>query len=83
MYNTGMLPKNTFNDSKNIPLSLHFNSKEALSNKVCNLLEKNDIVLLKGSRSMGLDSVAEDIKNYVKWTIKSKSVKKFTWIYHI
>jgi len=29
-------------------------------------LEKNDIVLLKGSRSMGLDSVAEDIKNYVK-----------------
>ena len=62
----GDLAKNTFNDSKNIPLSLHFNSKEALSNKVCNLLEKNDIVLLKGSRSMGLDSVAEDIKNYVK-----------------
>mgnify|MGYP003862620367 CR=1 FL=1 len=62
----GDLAKNTFNDSKNITLSLHFNSKEALSNKVCNLLEKNDIVLLKGSRSMGLDSVAEDIKNYVK-----------------
>ena len=62
----GDLAKNTFNGSKNIPLSLHFNSKEALSNKVCNLLEKNDIVLLKGSRSMGLDSVAEDIKNYVK-----------------
>ena len=62
----GDLAENTFNGSKNIPLSLHFNSKEALSNKVCNLLEKNDIVLLKGSRSMGLDSVAEDIKNYVK-----------------
>ena len=62
----GDLAKNTFNGSKNIPLSLHFNSKEALSNKVCNLLEKNDIVLLKGSRSMGLDSVAEDIKNYVQ-----------------
>ena len=62
----GDLAENTFNGSKNITLSLHFNSKEALSNKVCNLLKKNDIVLLKGSRSMGLDSVAEDIKNYVK-----------------
>ena len=45
------------------------------------LLENDDIIMLKGSRSMQLDSVAEDIKNHVKWTIKF--VKKLTWIYHI
>ena len=62
----GDLAKNTFNNSKNIPLSLHFDNKDALVAEVCSLLENDDIIMLKGSRSMELDSVAEDIKNHVK-----------------
>ncbi len=62
----GDLAKNTFNNSKSIPLSLHFDNKDALVTEVCSLLEHEDIIMLKGSRSMELDSVAEDIKNHVK-----------------
>lgn len=62
----GDLAKNTFNNSKSIPLSLHFDNKDALVAEVCSLLENDDIIMLKGSRSMELDSVAEDIKNHVK-----------------
>ena len=62
----GGLAKNTFNNSKSIPLSLHFDNKDALVTEVCSLLENDDIIMLKGSRSMELDSVAEDIKNHVK-----------------
>ena len=62
----GDLAKNTFNNSKSIPLSLHFDNKDSLVTKVCSLLENDDIIMLKGSRSMELDSVAEDIKNHVK-----------------
>ena len=62
----GSLARNTFNNSKSIPLSLHFDNKDTLVTEVCSLLENDDIIMLKGSRSMQLDSVAEDIKNYVK-----------------
>ena len=62
----GDLAKNTFNNSKSIPLSLHFDNKDSLVTEVCSLLENDDIIMLKGSRSMELDSVAEDIKNHVK-----------------
>ena len=62
----GSLAKNTFNNSKSIPLSLHFDNKDTLVTEVCSLLENDDIIMLKGSRSMQLDSVAEDIKNHVK-----------------
>ena len=62
----GDLAKNTFNNSKSISLRLHFDNKDALVAEVCNLLENDDIIMLKGSRSMELDSVAEDIKNHVK-----------------
>ncbi len=62
----GDLAKNTFNNSKNIPLSLHFDNKDSLVTEVCSLLENDDIIMLKGSRSMELDLVAEGIKNHVK-----------------
>ena len=62
----GDLAKNTFNNSKSISLRLHFDNKDALVAEVCSLLENDDIIMLKGSRSMELDSVAEDIKNHVK-----------------
>ena len=62
----GGLAENTFNNSKSIPLRLHFDNKDALTTEVCSLLENDDIIMLKGSRSMELDSVAEDIKNHVK-----------------
>ena len=62
----GDLAKNTFNNSKSISLRLHFDNKDALTTEVCSLLENDDIIMLKGSRSMELDSVAEDIKNHVK-----------------
>ena len=62
----GDLAKNTFNKSKSNPLRLHFDNKDALVAEVCSLLENDDIIMLKGSRSMELDSVAEDIKNHVK-----------------
>ncbi len=62
----GDLAKNTFNNSKSIPLRLHFDNKDTLVAEVCSLLENDDIIMLKGSRSMKLDSVAEAIKNHVK-----------------
>ena len=62
----GDLAKNTFNNGKSISLRLHFDNKDALVAEVCSLLENDDIIMLKGSRSMELDSVAEDIKNHVK-----------------
>ena len=62
----GELAKNTFNNSKSIPLSLHFDNKNTLVTEVCSFLENDDTIMLKGSRSMQLDSVAEDIKNHVK-----------------
>ena len=62
----GDLAKNTFNNSKSISLRLHFDNKDALVAEACSLLENDDIIMLKGSRSMELDSVAEDIKNHVK-----------------
>ena len=62
----GDLAKNTFNNSKSISLRLHFDNKDALVAEVCSLLENDDIIMLKGSRSMELDLVAEGIKNHVK-----------------
>ena len=62
----GELAKNTFNNSKRIPLSLHFDNKDTLVTEVCSFLENDDTIMLKGSRSMQLDLVAEDIKNHVK-----------------
>jgi UDP-N-acetylmuramoyl-tripeptide--D-alanyl-D-alanine ligase len=62
----GDLAKNTINRSNKIPIQLHFDTKESLSKELCNGMQANDVILLKGSRSMKLDLIIKDIINYVK-----------------
>ena len=62
----GDLTKNTINRSNKIPIQLHFDTKKSLSKELCNAMQENDVILLKGSRSMKLDLIIEDIINYVK-----------------
>ena len=62
----GDLAKNTINRSNKIPIQLHFDTKKSLSKELCNAMQANDVILLKGSRSMKLDLIIEDIINYVK-----------------
>ena len=62
----GDLTKNTINHSNKIPLQLHFDTKESLSKELYNTMQDNDVVLLKGSRSMKLDLIINDMINYVK-----------------
>lgn len=62
----GDLAKNAINDSNKISIQLHFDTKTSLFKHLCNEIQKNDAVLLKGSRSMELDSIIKDIINYVK-----------------
>ena len=62
----GDLAKNAINDSNKISIQLHFDTKTSLFKHLSNEIQKNDAVLLKGSRSMELDSIIKDIINYVK-----------------
>ena len=62
----GDLAKNAINDSNKISIQLHFDTKTSLFKHLCNEIQKNDAVLLKGSRSMELDSIIKNIINYVK-----------------
>ena len=62
----GDLAKNAINDSNKISIQLHFDTKTSLFKHLCSEIQKNDAVLLKGSRSMELDSIIKDIINYVK-----------------
>ena len=62
----GDLAKNTINHSNKIPIQLHFDTKESLYKELCNGMQANDVILLKGSRSMKLDLIIKDIINYVK-----------------
>ena len=62
----GDLAKNVINDSNKIPIQLHFDTKASLSEELSNIMQENDAILLKGSRSMELDLVVKDIINYVK-----------------
>ena len=62
----GDLAKNAINDSNKISIQLHFGTKTSLFKHLCSEIQKNDAVLLKGSRSMELDSIIKDIINYVK-----------------
>ena len=62
----GDLAKNVINDSNKIPIQLHFDTKASLSEELSNIMQENDAILLKGSRSMKLDLVVKDIINYVK-----------------
>ena len=62
----GDLAKNAINDSNKISIQLHFDTKTSLFKHLCNEIQKNDAVLLKGSRSMELDSIIKDKINNVK-----------------
>mgnify|MGYP003967874851 FL=1 len=62
----GDLAKNVINDSNKIPIQLHFDTKASLSEELSNIMQENDAILLKGSRSMKLDLIIKDIINYVK-----------------
>ena len=79
------MAKNAQSNSNNFALSLHFNDNFSLLEKLNELLTDGDIVLIKGSRSMQLDQLINELKN-VKWTIDTTKrlfwfLKSF-WVYH-
>ena len=57
------MAKNAQSNSNNFALSLHFNDKFSLLEKLNELLTDGDIVLIKGSRSMQLDQLINELKN--------------------
>ena len=59
----GKLAKNAQSNSNNFALSLHFNDNFSLLEKLNELLTDGDIVLIKGSRSMKLDQLINELKN--------------------
>ena len=59
----GKLAKNAQSYSNNFALSLHFNDNFSLLEKLNELLTDGDIVLIKGSRSMQLDQLINELKN--------------------
>ena len=59
----GKLAKNAQSNSNNFALSLHFNDNFSLFEKLNELLTDGDIVLIKGSRSMQLDQLINELKN--------------------
>jgi len=59
----GKLAKKAQSNSKNFTLSLHFNDNFTLLEKLKELLLDGDTVLIKGSRSMNLDYIVNDLKN--------------------
>ena len=59
----GKLAKNAQSNSNNFALSLHFNDNFSLLEKLNELLTDGDIVLIKGSRSMQLDQLINELKN--------------------
>ncbi len=59
----GKLAKNAQSNSNNFALSLHFNDNFSLLEKLNKLLTDGDIVLIKGSRSMKLDQLINELKN--------------------
>tara|TARA_B100000575_G_scaffold234414_1_gene195990 strand:+ start:1373 stop:2608 length:1236 start_codon:yes stop_codon:yes gene_type:complete len=58
----GKLAKNAQSNSKNFALSLHFNDNFSLLEKLNELLTDGDVVLIKGSRSMHLDQLVNELK---------------------
>ena len=58
----GKLAKNAQSNSKNFALSLHFNDNFSLLEKLNELLIDGDVVLIKGSRSMHLDQLVNELK---------------------
>ena len=59
----GKLAKNAQSNSNNFALSLHFDNNFSLLEKLNELLTDGDIVLIKGSRSMQLDQLINELKN--------------------
>ena len=59
----GKLAKNAQSNSNNFALSLHFNDNFSLLEKLNELLTDGDIVLIKGSRSMQLNQLINELKN--------------------
>ena len=58
----GKFAKNAQSNSKNFALSLHFNDNFSLLEKLNELLTDGDVVLIKGSRSMHLDQLVNELK---------------------
>ena len=58
----GKLAGNAQSNSNNFALSLHFNDNFSLLEKLNELLTDGDIVLIKGSRSMQLDQLINELK---------------------
>ena len=59
----GKLAENAQSNSNNFSLSLHFNDNISLLEKLTELLKDGDIILIKGSRSMQLDQLINELKN--------------------
>ena len=62
-FTVGKLAENAQSNSNNFALSLHFNDNFSLLEKLNELLTDGDIVLIKGSRSMQLDQLINELKN--------------------
>ena len=63
LFTIGKLAKNAQSNSNNFALSLHFNDNFSLLEKLTELLTDGDIILIKGSRSMQLDQLIDELKN--------------------
>lgn len=50
---------------RSVPFVVHFNDKEILHQEIVNFVHANDLVLVKGSRGMRMESVVESLKNLV------------------
>ena len=59
----GKLAENAQSNSNNFALSLHFSDNFSLLEKLNELLTDGDIVLIKGSRSMQLDQLINELKD--------------------
>lgn len=63
LFTVGKLAKKAQSNSNNFALSLHFNDNFSLLEKLTELLTDGDIILIKGSRSMQLDQLINELKN--------------------
>lgn len=59
----GNLSRNTQSNSNNFSLSLHFDDNSSLITKLEELMVEGDIILVKGSRSMHLNHIINELKN--------------------
>jgi UDP-N-acetylmuramoyl-tripeptide--D-alanyl-D-alanine ligase len=63
LFTVGKLAEKAQSNSNNFALSLHFNDNFSLLEKLTELLTDGDIILIKGSRSMQLDQLINELKN--------------------